>query len=127
MLKASETNIPVTASTLMIDMWSNGGSWSGKMPIWGEANLEIEWIELAFNASTLEAQNAPKKGIVCMIDQGEGGGNTDGVDQGDDDSGFTGGGGTAAGDDESAAIKPQARLGSWLLASIVTVMVTFAS
>lgn len=68
-LKTSQVNVPVASSTLMIDMWSNAGFWSGQMPVWGEAVLEIAWIEMLFNASTLTVEDAPKGGKVCLMDK----------------------------------------------------------
>lgn len=68
LLQESSTNVPVVSSTILIDMWSNAGFWSGKMPIWGEAVLEIQWIEMLFNASSLTAQEVPENGVVCPVD-----------------------------------------------------------
>jgi hypothetical protein len=53
----------------MIDMGSNAGLWSGEMPVWGEAVLEIAWIEMLFNASALSAEDVPKRGKVCPMDK----------------------------------------------------------
>lgn len=113
MLKSSEVNVPFEASTLMIDMWSNGGSWSGDMQVWGEAKLEIQWIELAFNASTLKPLGVPKKGIVCQIDPL---GDNNGQQQNDDPQGYTEPTGIASGDSEGAAVISKVSLGSGLLA-----------
>lgn len=38
-------------SAVYLDMWSANSSWSGSMEIGGEAALDVQWIELVFNAS----------------------------------------------------------------------------
>jgi beta-glucanase (GH16 family) len=43
--------VPTTTAYLVLNMWSDGGVWSGEMEVDGEARLEIEWIEMAFNTS----------------------------------------------------------------------------
>ena len=44
-------SVPKKPSRLMINMWSNGGSWSGKMAVGGEALFQIQWVEMVFNTS----------------------------------------------------------------------------
>lgn len=123
MLKSSEVNVPFESSTVMIDMWSNGGSWSGDMPIFGEAKLEIQWIEMVFNASTLEPLGSPKKGVVCQIDPL---GDNNGAQRDDNGEGFTDPAGAdnaaSADDSEDAAITTKAGLGWSLVASVATLV-----
>ncbi|KAF4970211.1 hypothetical protein FSARC_2697 [Fusarium sarcochroum] len=71
LIKTSQTNVPVTPSTVYIDMWSNGGSFSGRMDYNTNATLEIQWIQMAFNASGVEAKDAPEDGVVCSIEDGK--------------------------------------------------------
>lgn len=126
-LKTSEVNVPFESSTVMIDMWSNGGSWSGDMNTWGEAQIEIQWIEMAFNASTLERQGVPKNGVTCQIDPL---GDNDGT-QRDDGEGLTGNGYTepAGAEDSSdsgnAAASDKAAW-SWLFISAASAAVVFS-
>jgi beta-glucanase (GH16 family) len=123
LLKSSEVNVPFEASTIMIDMWSNGGSWSGDMPVWGEAQIEIQWIELAFNASTLEPLGKPKNGVVCQIDPL---GDNDGSQRDDDPNGYTEPNSSEDGssdDSDGAAVAFKAGLGSSLLVSATTILV----
>lgn len=42
---------PKSPSQLIINMWSDGGPWTGNMSIYDEAYLQIQWIELAYNTS----------------------------------------------------------------------------
>lgn len=70
-LRNTQTNVPQVASTVFIDMWSNSGWWSGDMAVGDQATLEIQWIEMAFNASAT-AKSVPDDGVVCTIDEGVG-------------------------------------------------------
>lgn len=42
---------PETPAGLIVNMWSNGGSWTGNMSVGDEALLQIQWIEVVFNTS----------------------------------------------------------------------------
>lgn len=43
--------VPTVPSYLILNMWSDGGMWSGEMQPLDEARLEIEWVEMVFNIS----------------------------------------------------------------------------
>lgn len=43
--------VPTVPSYLILNMWSDGGVWSGEMQPLHEARLEIEWVEMVFNVS----------------------------------------------------------------------------
>ncbi|KAM0288733.1 hypothetical protein ACHAO9_006796 [Fusarium lateritium] len=62
--KTSRVNVPVTPSTVYINMWSSGGSFSGRMDYGANATLEIQWIQMAFNASGVEVKSTPRDGIL---------------------------------------------------------------
>jgi hypothetical protein len=85
-----EFQVPRDPAGLMINMWSNGGSWTGNMSIYDEAFLQIQWIELVYNTSgpfsgsgakrnlegngfsvPLEKRKEKKEGckVVCGIDE----------------------------------------------------------
>ncbi|KAL2182200.1 concanavalin A-like lectin/glucanase [Thermothelomyces heterothallicus CBS 203.75] len=36
---------------VIFNAWSDGGSWSGRMPVGGEAFLQIKWIEIVYNTT----------------------------------------------------------------------------
>ncbi|KAL2158790.1 hypothetical protein VTH06DRAFT_3982 [Thermothelomyces fergusii] len=36
---------------LIFNAWSDGGSWSGRMPVGGQASLQIKWIEIVYNTT----------------------------------------------------------------------------
>ncbi|CAG8960245.1 hypothetical protein HYFRA_00012765 [Hymenoscyphus fraxineus] len=42
---------PVDPAGLMINMWSDGGSWTGNMSLYDEAYLQIQWMEVVYNTS----------------------------------------------------------------------------
>jgi beta-glucanase (GH16 family) len=61
---------PRDASQIMFNSWSDGGTWSGTMPLNESASLEIQWIEVVFNNT--ESRYAPRPGScsqVCSIDE----------------------------------------------------------
>lgn len=43
--------VPKLPSSLTLNLWSDGGVWSGEMAVGGEAALQIQWIEMLFNTS----------------------------------------------------------------------------
>lgn len=56
------------ASRVIINMWSNGGFWSGNMSIGDKAELQIQWIEMVFNTSAASSAAGMKK-VVCSVDK----------------------------------------------------------
>ncbi|KAI9647638.1 hypothetical protein NHQ30_004023 [Ciborinia camelliae] len=83
--------VPKSPSGLILNMWSDGGEWTGNMSLFDEAFLQVQWIELVYNTSgnyaggkreldlqwelqkraELEKRNK-KKGckVVCSVDRG---------------------------------------------------------
>ncbi|KAF7173620.1 hypothetical protein CNMCM5623_005868 [Aspergillus felis] len=52
-IKASNTyHVPDQPSMMAINLWSNGGEWTGDMPVGQSVYIGIEWIEVAYNTST---------------------------------------------------------------------------
>jgi len=43
--------VPTVPSYVVLNMWGDGGVWSGEMKVGAEARLEIQWMEMAFNTS----------------------------------------------------------------------------
>ncbi|KAL3472462.1 concanavalin A-like lectin/glucanase domain-containing protein [Aspergillus californicus] len=43
--------VPSNPSTFMVNMWGNGGMWTGEMDIEAAAYLEIEWIEILYTTA----------------------------------------------------------------------------
>lgn len=46
-----EYGVPRWPSGLVVNLWGDGGVWSGGMGVGGEAGLEIQWVEMVFNTS----------------------------------------------------------------------------
>lgn len=42
---------PKDPAGLILNMWSNGGSWTGTMSVGDSSYLQIQWIEIAYNTS----------------------------------------------------------------------------
>ncbi|KAF7535479.1 hypothetical protein G7054_g5366 [Neopestalotiopsis clavispora] len=42
---------PRDPSSVIFNMWSDGAHWSGNMSVGDEAYLQIQWIELVYNAT----------------------------------------------------------------------------
>lgn len=42
---------PKDPAGLLINMWSDGGSWTGNMSLFDQAYLQIQWMELVYNTS----------------------------------------------------------------------------
>ncbi|PMD29551.1 glycoside hydrolase family 16 protein [Hyaloscypha variabilis F] len=43
--------VPRDPSGLIMNMWSDGGVWTGNMSLYDEAYLQIQWIEVVYNTS----------------------------------------------------------------------------
>ncbi|KJZ72950.1 hypothetical protein HIM_07713 [Hirsutella minnesotensis 3608] len=43
--------VPRNPSSVHINSWGNGGSWSGNMSVNGEARLQVRWIEIVYNTT----------------------------------------------------------------------------
>jgi len=46
-----EYGVPRLPSYLVLNLWSNGGDWSGNMSLGSAAYLDIQWIDMVFNKS----------------------------------------------------------------------------
>jgi hypothetical protein len=57
--------VPVDPSRLIINLWSDGGLWSGNLTVGDSVHLGIEWIEIAYN-TTGEVPRPCNR--VCRID-----------------------------------------------------------
>ncbi|KAF2833104.1 concanavalin A-like lectin/glucanase [Ophiobolus disseminans] len=83
---ANTYSVPRKPSFLVLNMWGNGGEWSGNMTVGEQAEFHIQWIEMTFNTSgpytgdkgakggdkrsLVELDNREVKGCqnVCKID-----------------------------------------------------------
>jgi hypothetical protein len=58
---ANTYSVPRKQSFLVLNMWGDGGEWSGKMNVGDSAEFHIQWIEMAFNTSGAYAGIDQKK------------------------------------------------------------------
>ncbi|KAF2790207.1 glycoside hydrolase family 16 protein [Melanomma pulvis-pyrius CBS 109.77] len=82
---ANTYSVPRIPSYLVMNMWSDGGTWSGNMSVGDSAEFHIQWIELIFNTSgpvegpggsrndkrsmdLLEKRKAKGCEVVCKVD-----------------------------------------------------------
>jgi hypothetical protein len=108
---ANTYSVPRKPSFLVLNMWGDGGEWSGNMTNGGQAEFQIQWIEMTFNTSGpyTGAKRPSKRGAavdlekrattcntVCKIDDVKKTGTPeivhqgDGSDNGSNDSGDEG-------------------------------------
>jgi hypothetical protein len=48
---ANTYSVPREQSFMVLNMWSDGGEWSGDMEVGDNAEFHIQWIEMTFNTS----------------------------------------------------------------------------
>lgn len=70
---ANSYSVPRKQSYMVLNMWSDGGEWSGNMTEGGSAEFHVQWIEMTFNTSGSYEGTKSKRGskgceIVCKID-----------------------------------------------------------
>jgi len=76
-------SVPRIPSGLILNMWSDGGEWSGNMTVGDSAEVQITWVEMVFNTSgpvegvqygsekrseKLEERKGKGCKVVCKID-----------------------------------------------------------
>ncbi|KAF1956204.1 concanavalin A-like lectin/glucanase [Byssothecium circinans] len=66
---ANAYSVPRKPSGLIINMWSDGGTWSGNMSVADSAEFQIQYIEMTFNTSGPVAgpKKEDKRGDVGMF------------------------------------------------------------
>ncbi|KXX73764.1 Exoglucanase 2 [Madurella mycetomatis] len=60
---------PRDPALVIFNAWSDGGSWSGHMPVGGEAYLQIRWIEMVYNNTDPGVSKSGGCTNVCSIDE----------------------------------------------------------
>ncbi|CAA9957150.1 Glycoside hydrolase family 16 protein [Pyrenophora teres f. maculata] len=63
----TEVNVPDTESRIILNLWSNGGNFSGRMATGEEAWFDIQWVELLFN--TTASPSSQDKGTACSVEK----------------------------------------------------------
>ncbi|EGE82211.1 endo-1,3(4)-beta-glucanase [Blastomyces dermatitidis ATCC 18188] len=52
----NDYHVPDKPSMLVLNLWSDGGEWSGNMTMGSTALMGIEWIEVAYNISDMDVE-----------------------------------------------------------------------
>ena len=58
--------VPKKASQFIMNLWSNGGLWSGNMSVGGQATMDIQWVDMVYNVSSGSKATGCKN--VCRVD-----------------------------------------------------------
>jgi len=69
-LTSIEFQTPRDPSRIHLNAWSDGGNWTGKMPVKGEAHLQIQWWEIIYN-NTLMKRDKSMCSVGCSIDNAQ--------------------------------------------------------
>ncbi|KAI1498959.1 concanavalin A-like lectin/glucanase domain-containing protein [Biscogniauxia marginata] len=59
---------PIDPAAVIFNVWGNDGAWSGKMPAGGAAEMDIQWIDLAYN-NTDEPAASSSCSRICVVDE----------------------------------------------------------
>ncbi|CAN9456787.1 unnamed protein product [Alternaria alternata] len=62
----TEVNVPEKESMIILSLWSNGGTFSGRMDIGQDAWFDVQWVELLFNTSG--SASTDTSGTVCSVE-----------------------------------------------------------
>ncbi|GAP88363.1 putative glycoside hydrolase family 16 protein [Rosellinia necatrix] len=57
---------PTAPLSVLMNVWSDGGIWSGVMDVGESAEMQVQWLDLAYNATSQPAARSCRK--VCVID-----------------------------------------------------------
>ncbi|KAH7329350.1 glycoside hydrolase family 16 protein [Stachybotrys elegans] len=59
---------PRDGSTVNLNVWSNGGSWSGNMSLFDAAYMQVQWLEMVFNTTEegLAQRSIPTDGVPLL-------------------------------------------------------------
>ena len=61
-------NVPTVGMLFSINLWSNGGEWTGSMPVGNAARLDVRWIEMVYNQTSDAGTGA--SGQTCTVGNG---------------------------------------------------------
>lgn len=67
-IQSAETkvNVPDAESMIILNLWSNGGNFSGRMNTGNDAWFDIQWVELLFNTTDSTAIKSSR--TVCSVE-----------------------------------------------------------
>lgn len=59
LLHSTKYSIPDKLSMLVVNLWSDGGNWSGDLKVGENVFMGVEWIEFAYNVSSADLHGEP--------------------------------------------------------------------
>ncbi|KAI1827371.1 concanavalin A-like lectin/glucanase domain-containing protein [Xylaria intraflava] len=59
-------NAPTVPLSVIMNVWSDGGSWSGVMDVGKSAAMQVQWLDLTYNSTSQPGAGACSS--VCVID-----------------------------------------------------------
>ncbi|KAM0292622.1 hypothetical protein ACHAO9_002937 [Fusarium lateritium] len=62
-----EFQTPKDPAQIILNAWSDGGSWSGNMSVDGAAYMQIQWVDMVYNATK---ENEDKRGLDGQVLEG---------------------------------------------------------
>ncbi|KAI1434246.1 concanavalin A-like lectin/glucanase domain-containing protein [Xylaria sp. CBS 124048] len=60
-------NAPAQPLSVIMNVWSDGGEWSGVMPVGASAEMQVQWLDLTYNSSSQPAVAGPCSN-ACVVD-----------------------------------------------------------
>ncbi|KAK2831950.1 hypothetical protein FQN49_007004 [Arthroderma sp. PD_2] len=74
--------VPVNPSMLILNLWSDGGQWTGNMTVGSSVYMGVEWVEMVYNKT--HDIDVKKKQARFTPDSEQGDGDEDGDGEGED-------------------------------------------
>ena len=68
LVESKEYGVMKVECQFVLNMWSNGGIWSGNMTIGDQAVMDVEWVEMVYNISS-EVGKACDNAKMCDVDK----------------------------------------------------------
>ena len=65
MVDEKVVNVPAVPGAVLVNMWSDGGSWSGVMADGGEAFLDVKAVEMYYNSTSSSAGKGGGCRVIC--------------------------------------------------------------
>lgn len=70
LLLTKTKNVPTHPSGLTVNLWGDGGEWSGNMSVGGQVQFAIEWIEMVFNVSgPLSGDRETRRDVRSLVER----------------------------------------------------------
>lgn len=57
---------PTSPLSVLMNVWSDGGVWSGVMDVGGAAEMQVQWLDLTYNSTSQPGAGSCSN--VCVID-----------------------------------------------------------